>query len=209
MDIFDTINTQATAMRLPLYAVTLSAVARKRTPALLILHWHGFHRAAALRIPGVPIPPRSVAGSALRLQTDWDDVEDWDRQLLDAAWRTGAWDLERTTHRPWWRLNAPLAETLACHRAFGVYSEADDQIMRTDEDEDPSDLLEMAARYGYIRWLFRPRAHGLWARLQEDDATLAPSQSREPPCPVPPAPFDRHRAGRRLYRLGRGTRILL
>lgn len=209
MDIFDTIIAQAGAMRLPLYAVTLSVAARKRTPALLILHWHGFRRAAALRIPGLSIPPRSIAGSALRLQADWDNVEDWDRKLLDAAWRTGAWDLERVMHRPWWRLNAPLVETLACHRAFGIYPDAQHQVMHADEDDEPSDLLDLAARYGYIRWLFRPRSHGLWQRLQEDDATLAPSQSRKPPCPVAPAPFDRHRPGRRLYRLGRGSRIML
>ena len=123
MQILETIQAHVAAMRLPLYAVTLSAVAKSKTPVILILHWHGFHRQSTLQLEGVELPLRSVAGSALQIDTPWQEVEIWDEAMLEAAWRLGAWDLERETHRPWWRLNAPIEETVACHRAFADYRE--------------------------------------------------------------------------------------
>lgn len=208
MDILDTIDAHAAAMRLPLYAVTLTTVARKDTPAVLILHWHGWRRATALQMADVPLPAHTVPGSALRLQVPWDTFEVWDQTALDAAWQLGAWDLERAGHRPWWRLNAPQSETLECYRAFGVYPDIGEAALTADETADTSELLELAAGYGYVRWLFRPRAHGLWRELEDDDGTLEGEDRRTGPCPVRPEPYDRHRPGRRLYRLGRGTRIL-
>ena len=47
MDMFGTISTQIDAMNLPLFAVTLTAVPRRRTPVLLMLHWHAFRSADA------------------------------------------------------------------------------------------------------------------------------------------------------------------
>lgn len=209
MQILQTIQAHVAAMRLPLYAVTLSAVAQPDTPLMLILHWHGFHREAPMRLPGVDIPLRSVAGSALQLDAPWREVEALDDAMLDAAWKLGAWDLERVTHRPWWRLSAPLEETVNCQRAFACYpSEANDRHVVANA-KDQAELVELAAMRGYVRWLFRPRACGIWKEVDEDDITLEADNRRSSPCPVKPAAFDRHRPGKRLYRLGRaGTFIL-
>lgn len=209
MQILQTIQAHVAAMRLPLYAVTLSAVAQPDTPLMLILHWHGFHREAPMRLPGVDIPLRSIAGSALQLDAPWREVEALDDAMLDAAWKLGAWDLERVTHRPWWRLNAPMEETVNCHRAFACYpGEADDRHVVANA-KDQAELVELAALRGYVRWLFRPRACGIWKEVDDDDITLEADNRRSSPCPVKPAAFDRHRPGKRLYRLGRaGTFIL-
>ena len=209
MDILTMIDAHATSMRLPLYAVTLSAIARKATPAVLILHWHGMRRATPLQLPGTALlPAHPVPGSALRLNIPWQSVEDLDLAALDAAWQLGAWDLEREGFRPWWRLNASQGETLDCYRAFGQYPDTGQAAMTLDDSAQTAELLELAGHHGYIRWLFRPRAHGIWQALDEDDLHLNQDDRRDPPCPVRPAPYDRHRPGRRLYRLGQGTHIV-
>ena len=208
MDILGTIQAHAAAMRLPLYAVTLSAVAKADTPLMLILHWHGFRRRTVARLPGVEAPLRSVAGSALQLNERWSQVESLDAAMLRAAWSLGAWDLERANHRPWWRLNAGLNETVSCHRAFASYpDEPSDQVVMV-EAPDQEALLEMAAIKGYVRWLFRPRVAGVWGEADADDATLEPDGSRTSPCPVRPLPYDRHSPGRSLYRLGTGNGLI-
>jgi len=209
MQILETIQAHVAAMRLPLYAVTLSAVAKSKTPVMLILHWHGFRRQSTLQLEGVEIPLRSVAGSALQIDTPWQEVETWDEAMLEAAWRLGAWDLERETHRPWWRLNAPIEETVACHRAFGDYREGEGEQHVMVSSPDQAQLLELAAMRGYIRWLFRPRRHGIWKDIEDDDVTRDVGDERSTPCPVKAAPFDRHRPGRRVYRLGRAGSILI
>lgn len=209
MDILSYIQNQAEAMRLPLYAVTLSAVAKPGTPLLLTLYWHGFFRETTVRIhDSFRVPLRSVPGSALQLDLAWSRAEHLDEAMLEAAWRLGAWDLERVTHRPWWRLNAPLSETLACHRAFAHYPDMQDSPVLVDAP-DQERMLEAAALRGYIRWLFRPRAQGVWAQIPGDDVTLESDLRRTGPCPVPPAAFDRHRPGRHVYRLGTGDGLLI
>ncbi|SRR5690606_29665753 len=207
MQILETIQAHVAAMRLPLYAVTLSAVAKSRTPVMLILHWHGFYRESPLRLEGIDLPVRSVAGSALQIDTQWQEVETWDEAMLDAAWRLGAWNLERETHRPWCRLNAPLEETLACHRAFADYRESPAESHVIVNSPDQAELLELAAMRGYVRWLFRPRRYGIWKEVDDDDITRDTVDARSTPCPVKAAPFDRHRPGRRVYRLGRAGTI--
>lgn len=151
MQILQTIQAHAAAMRLPLYAVTLSAVAKPDTPVILILHWHGFRRESVLKLSDIDLPLRSVAGSALQINTSWQAVEALDEAMLDAAWQLGAWDLERATHRPWWRLNAPLEETINCHRAFASYpGESPERYVMLDAG-DQAELLALAARRGYVR----------------------------------------------------------
>ncbi len=208
MRILETIQSQVDAMGLPLYAVTLSAVAKPDAPPVLILHWHGFRRRTAVQVPGIEIPPRPVPGSAMQIDVRWRQVETLDEAMLEAAWRLGAWDLERCNHRPWWRLNAPVSETMACHRAFGSYPGEPDGRVAIVDAPNLDTLLELASMKGYVRWLFRPRAAGVWGDLDEDDATLRDGRSREDSCPVPPMPYDRHRSGRDVYRLGRGGRLL-
>lgn len=209
MQILETIQAHVAAMRLPLYAVTLSAVAKSRTPVMLILHWHGFHRESPLRLKGVHLPLRSVAGSALQINAPWQEVKTWDEAMLEAAWRLGAWDLERETCRPWWRLNAPIEETLACHRAFADYREGESETHVMVDSPDQAELLELAAMQGYVRWMFRPRRYGIWKEVEDDDITRDVNDARSTPCPVKPAPFDRHRPGRRVYRLGQAGSILV
>ena len=44
MDVLEQIRDQMSAVKLPLYAVTMTAVPCPDTPILLMLHWHGFRR---------------------------------------------------------------------------------------------------------------------------------------------------------------------
>ena len=53
MHILDKITDQVSAIGLPLYAVTLTAVPRYDTPLLLMLHWHGFRRELVVNLPGI------------------------------------------------------------------------------------------------------------------------------------------------------------
>lgn len=210
MNVFETIAAQAAAMKLPIYAVTAATVPRRDAPILLIIHWHGFARETPLRRDELPLPPRSIAGSALQVEVPAGDIESVERALLDAAWQLGAWDLERVVKRPWWRLGAPASEALAGHRAFGDYPDANDGdpgvVM---EAPDRDELMRAAARRGYVRWLFRPRKSGLWQRLQDEDSTLDMSGGRALPCPVLPYPLETGRAGRAVYRLGRVDRLII
>lgn len=211
MDIFETITAHQEAMRLPLYAVTVTAAARVDTPVLLILHWHGFRRETPLRLAGGEQPPaRPVAGSALQIDDHWDSVAALDQAMLDAAWRLGAWDVERETRPPWWRLGAPAGEALACRRAFGEYPDADpgEETVIAEAPDRPA-MMEMAARRGYIRWLFRPRKAGLWAELNDEDSTVDEAGGRQPPCPVAPRPWTGADRSRTVYRLGHADRLIL
>lgn len=205
MDIFETIATHAAALRLPLYAVTTTAIQKYDTPVMVIMHWHGFRKSG--QMPG---ELDSVAGSAVQINQRWHDYADIDRAVLDAGWKLGAWDVERVARPAWWRLNAPVSEALAGHRAFGDYSdlpESDNAVILDAPDQQM--LLELAARRGYLRWLFRPRKGGLWKQLDDDDCTLDADGGRSAPCPVPVQVDGRQLRRRVLYRLGRGRNILI
>ncbi|RTZ47834.1 diguanylate cyclase [Candidimonas sp. SYP-B2681] len=204
MTILETIQAHSTAMRLPLYAVTLSAVPKTDTPLILMLHWHGFARESTLKLQDIDLPKRPVAGSALQIDTDWKSIENLDEAMLEAAWRLGAWDLERVNCRPWWRLSAPLQETVDCHSAFGDYLGAAARYILV-QAPDQAVLLELAASRGYVRWMFRPRSAGIWQQVPADDKTLGQNGERDSSCPVAPIPYDRDRAGRDVYRLGRSS----
>jgi len=204
MEIFDTIATHSTAQQLPLYAVTATAIQKSDTPIVVILHWHGFTRDQERAVR------RSVAGSAVQINTRWNEPADIDRAVLDAGWKLGAWDVERVARPAWGRLNAPVSEVVACRRALGDYSDLPgDEIAVIVDAPDQQELLALAARRGYLRWLFRPRKGGVWSQLDGDDCTLDADGGRSTPCPVVPQPEGR--ALRRLvrYRLGRGRNILI
>ena len=210
MDLFDRLQEQIDTVRLPLFAVTVAAAARVNTPLIAILHWHGFRRATPLVLPGIEIPPRPVPGSAVQLDAPWHSFETVDAMLLDAAWQSGAWEVERVEQRGCNVIGASAAEALACRRAFGDYGEdgaRDAQLL--DDDTDRGELMQLAARSGYLRWLFRPVKGGLWGTLNEPDDTLDADGGRRPPCPVPPAPRRPDGRGRTVYRLGAVHRILL
>ena len=114
MDLFDIVNEQIEAVRLPLYAVTVTAAARVNTPLLAILHWHGFLRETPLALPGIELPRRPVPGSAIQFELPWQALESVDETLLDAAWRLGAWELERVERRGCNTIGASAGEALAC-----------------------------------------------------------------------------------------------
>ena len=212
MDLFDTLHGQIDAMRVPLYAITVTAVARVNTPLVAILHWHGFRRSTPLALPGVELPRRPVPGSAFQIDEPWLTFENVERGLLDAAWRLGAWDLERLEARACNEIGASAGEALACRKAFGDYGErvgATSDADLVDGAPDRDELMHLAAERGYLRWLFRPVKGGVWRALDEPDDTLDADGGRRPPCPVAPLPRRPGQRGRTLYRLGRVRRILL
>lgn len=206
MEILQSIIAQIDTVRLPLYAVTVSAVPRPDTPLLLMLHWHGFRRDEQVA-QAAPLH-RPVPGSALQLNLPWGALEDIDRAMLDAAWQLGAWDMERRASRACDHVGASAREALECRQAFGdnPFAPGDDSHLLA-EAPDRADLMQLAAARGYVRWLFRPVLGGLWRNAAEDD-TLAPDGGRAPPCPVAPQAAD-GRARRTVYRLGRVSRIIL
>ena len=208
MEIFETITAHSRAMKLPLYAVTLTALPVADTPLLLILHWHGFYRSAPIRIPLINVPPRSVPGSAVQFNSRWRSIDTLDFAMLDAGWQLGAWDIERASHRPWWRPGAPDSEVLACRKAFGAYpnDEADGEYLIA-EAPDREEMMDLAARKGYIRWMFRPRKCGVWLDLPAEDLTVGEDGSRAPPCPILPHPYYRDASWRTVYRLGKAARL--
>lgn len=210
MDLFDRLQEQIDTVRLPLFAVTVAAAAQVNTPLIAILHWHAFRRATPLKLPSIEIPSRPVPGSAVQLDGPWHSFEAADAMLLDAAWQLGAWDVERIEQRGCNVIGGSGAEALACRRAFGAYEEdgAPDQPL-LDDDTDRVQLMQVAARRGYVRWLFRPVKGGLWRMLDDPDDTLGADGGRAPPCPVLPRPRARDGRGRTVYRLGALHRLLL
>lgn len=210
MDVFETITAHHKAMGLPMYAVTAAAAARAGAPVLLILHWHGFRRATPLRLADATPPARAVPGSALQIDAPWESPAALDQAMIEAAWQLGAWDVERVVRPAWRRLGAPAAEALACRRAFGDYPDAgpgEETVIAQAPDRDA--MIELAARKGYIRWMFRPRKSGLWAQLDDQDDTLDAAGGRPLPCPVAPQPWNGRDSGRAVYRLGRVARLIV
>lgn len=215
MNILETVADQSDAMRLPLYAVTVTAVASEEAPALLSLHWHGFFRQTPLRLPGLELPARPMPQSMAQFdmpQGALDAFDELERSLLEAAWQLGAWDVERLERPAWWRLGAPATEVSDGRRAFGYYEDDETdggQVMADAPDRE--DLMRLAAHRGYLRWLFRPRKRGIWAEVEDDaDDTLDRTGGRPLPCPVMPQPRHADNSARRtVYRLGRADRILL
>ena len=209
MDVLEPIRDQIDAVKLPLYAITLTAVPRPDTPLLLMLHWHGFRREMLLDAPEASaVALRSVPASALQLNERWRELETIDLAAMEAGWELGAWDVARHHRRACLRPGADDREALACFQAFGSYPESlggADLVVA--EAPDGEELLRLGAAVGYVTWQFRPVCGGIWADVA-DDVTLGPDGTREPPCPVLPEPPD-ERAGSTVYRFGRADRILV
>lgn len=205
MDVFDRIAEQLEALALPLFAVTLTALPRTNTPVLLMLHWHGFRPEVDLAAGPAPAPVsrHPVAGSALQLNPLWDTVERLDEAMLDAAWRLGAWELDREERRGCERPGASRREAVECRQAFGEDPFGTDRPEHmVTEAQDRDELMHMAARVGYVRWQFRPVRGGIWRDLAHDD-TLAEDGGRAPPCPIRARSLVGPRVSRVRYRLGR------
>jgi hypothetical protein len=210
VEVFDRIAEQIEAVSLPLFAVTLTALPRTNTPVLLMLHWHGFRADPdpMARPPPASVPRQPVPGSALQLNPFWDALARLDEAMLEAAWRLGAWELDREERRGCEAPGASDREALECRQAFGDDAFGLDGEHMVTEACDRREMLHMAARVGYVRWQFRPVRGGVWRDTACDD-TLTEDGGRSPPCPVPAKAPVGTQVSRVRYRLGQLERLIL
>lgn len=203
MELLDRIEGQVASTGLPLFAITLAAVPCPDTPVILTLHWHGFVKEklaeieAAETVSYTPIP-----SSALQLNERWQNLVAVDRAAMDAAWELGAWDVQRAERRGCMRPGAESREALECLQAFGAFPfgvNGNNVVVADAPDTD--ELVEVAARRGYLMWLFRPVRGGIWGDYA-DDATLGEDGRRAPPCPLLPIPPTCEGNRKTVYRFG-------
>ena len=206
MELLERIEEQIAASGLPLVGITLAAVPCPDTPLILTLHWHGFIREKlaeleqAQAVSCTPLP-----SSALQLNDRWRDLVAVDRAAMEAAWELGAWDVARAERKGCMRPGAPSTEALECLQAFGAFPFGinGNQVVVADAP-DADELLQLAARRGYLMWLFRPVSGGIWAEVA-DDATLTSRGRRPPPCPLRPIPPRCDGNRKTVYRFGVST----
>jgi hypothetical protein len=210
MEIFRRIAEQIDAVRLPLFAVTLTALPQANTPVLLILHWQGF-RPDPGRKAGAPGPTaRSpVPGSGVQVNDNWNAIARLDQAMLDAAWQLGAWELDREERRACNTAGASAREAMECRQAFGddPFDAATGPLLLVEAPDQPQ-MLHLGARLGYVRWKFRPVRGGVWRDTALDD-TLSADGGRRPPCPVGAQAAVGTRVSQTRYRLGRMSRIIV
>ncbi len=203
MDFAECISDQIAAAGRPLVGVTLAAVPCPDTPLILTLHWHGFveERIAPVE-SATPVRFSSIPSSALQLNIRWADLLSLDLAAMEAGWELGAWDVSRTERRGCVRPGAPEKEAMECRQAFASLpaGERGEQWV-VSEAPDAEDLLDVAARSGYVLWSFRPVHGGIWAEVA-DDATLRADGTRQPPCPHHPVPPGGRKMHRMVYRFG-------
>ena len=211
MHLLDRIETQLISNRLPLVAVSVAAVPYANTPVVLTLHWHGF---VEMRLADVTdanvVAYQPVPSSALQVNDRWDRLDELENDVLDVAWQLGSWDVARMEALPFIRPGASEQESVECLGAFGTPPVLlDGQPPVVAEVPDAEDLIEAAARAGYLQWVFRPVRGGLWAEVTEDE-TLEQGGYRNPSCPVLAAPtrLGETREPRRIvYQFGRSSRL--
>jgi hypothetical protein len=210
MYLLERIEEQMFSTRLPLVAITVAAVPYANTPIVLTLHWHGLSPTRLANVEGAQaIAYRSVPSSALQINARWDDLEYLDMATMETAWELGAWDVARLERVSCLRPGADSYESLECLRAFGNYPyQLDGNPPFLSETPDADNLVDVAARSGYLTWIFRPVRGGLWKAVA-DDQTLEADGRRKPPCPYlsQPPRMGRHR--RTVYRFGRAKQILI
>ena len=211
MHLLDRIETQLISNRLPLMAITVAAVPYANTPVVLTLHWHGFVEAKLAEVTDANVVAyQAVPSSALQINERWDRLDQLENEVLDVAWELGSWDLARTEALPFVRPGATEQESFECMGAFGSLPLAiDGQPPVVAEVPDATELIEAAARSGYLQWLFRPVRGGVWAEVTQD-ATLEEGGYRNPPCPfvAKPTRVDRRLRPRRIvYQFGRLPRL--
>ena len=203
MQFLERIEGQIAATGLPLVGVTLAAVPCPDTPIILTLHWHGFIKEKLADVEGAePVAYTPIPSSALQVNERWDDLIDVEQATLDAAWQMGAWDVARAERPGCLRPGARNNEPLECLQAFGAFPYGvNGQQLVVGDAPDSDELLKVAAKRGYLLWLFRPVSGGIWGDVTED-ATLSPEGRRAGPCPLHPIPP--RCAGKRqtVYRFG-------
>jgi hypothetical protein len=121
---------------------------------------------------------------------------------MEAAWELGAWDVQRAERPGCMRPGAESREALECLQAFAAFPFGlNNKEMVVAEAPDSDELVEIAARRGYLMWLFRPVRGGIWGEYA-DDATLDETGRRTGPCPHSPIPPKCDRSRRTVYRFG-------
>ena len=204
MELLEQIESQLISNRLPLVAVTVAAVPYANTPIVLGLHWHGFVEIKLIDAADAPpLRYESVPSSALQLNERWDDFAQLDHAALEVAWELGAWDIARYEASPWARFGAESQEAIDCMSAFGVYPyQVDGNAPFVADVPDADELLETAAKRGYVKWQFRPVRGGIWAEVS-DDVTLENGGYRNAPCPYLSKSPRIGKARKVVYRFGR------
>jgi hypothetical protein len=170
---------------------------------ILTLHWHGFIREKLAEVEHAEtVSYTPLPSSALQLNHRWRDLVAVDRAAMEAAWELGAWDVARAERKGCMRPGAPSTEALECLQAFGAFPFGinGNQVVVADAP-DADELLQLAARRGYLMWLFRPVSGGIWAEVA-DDATLTSQGRRPPPCPHHPIPPRCDGNRKTVYRFG-------
>ena len=173
MELLDRIEDQVNATRLPLFAITVAAVPCADTPVILTLHWHAFIKQKLADIQTAEtVSYTPVPSSALQLNERWNELVTVDRAAMEAAWKLGAWDVQRAERPGCSRPGAESREAYECLQAFGAFPYGlNNQQMVVADAPDTDELVEVAARRGYLMWLFRPVRGGIWGEYA-DDATL-------------------------------------
>ena len=203
MNLLERISEQMAANNRPLFAVTVAAVPCPDTPVILTLHWHGFIEHKILDVEeAATVQYTPIPSSALQVNQPWNHFEGLDLAAMEAGWELGAWDVARAERPGCARPGASSREALECMQAFGTFPfGVQGQQMVVGEAPDADDLLDLAARRGYLMWMFRPVHGGIWADVA-DDATLRPDGTRTPPCPLDPIPPSGRGSSRTVYRFG-------
>ena len=203
MNLLETITEQISAKPLPLVAITVAAVPCPDTPVILTLHWHGFVEEKIIEIEEAKtVAYTPIPSSALQVNHRWSDLSVLDRAAMEAGWELGAWDVARAERPGCTRPGAQSSEALECLQAFGSFAFGgnDFQAVIT-QAPDVADLIDVAARQGYLMWMFRPVHRGIWAEFA-DDATLGADGTRTPPCPIESMPPVGHGRAKTVYRFG-------
>ena len=190
MDLLETISEHMAAKPLPLVAITVAAVPCPDTPVILTLHWHGFVEEKIIELEEAEtVAYKPIPSSALQVNHRWSDLATLDRAAMEAGWELGAWDVARAERAGCARPGAQSSEALECLQAFGSfpYGLHDFQVVVA-QAPDAADLLNLAARRGYLMWMFRPVYRGIWAEFA-DDSTLSADGTRTPLCPIESCPI--------------------
>jgi len=203
MQLLERIEDQIAATKLPLVSITLAAVPCPDTPIILTLHWHGFIKQKLAEVEGAQtVAYTPVPSSALQVNERWNDLAKVDQATLDAAWQLGAWDVQRAEQPGCMRPGARDNEPLECLQAFGAYPYGvNGQQLVVSDAPDSDELINLAARRGYLLWMFRPVSGGIWGEVAED-ATLSPEGRRAGPCPLHPIPPACAGKRKTVYRFG-------
>jgi hypothetical protein len=203
MNLLESISDRMAAANRPLFAITVAAVPCPDTPVILTLHWHGFIEQKIIEVEEAEtVSYTPIPSSALQVNERWDDLTTLDRAAMEAGWELGAWDVARAERVGCIRPGAESREALECLQAFGAFPFGVNghQVVVSDAP-DTEDLLNLAARRGYLMWMFRPVHGGIWAEVA-DDATLRPDGTRTPPCPIAPVPPASGGSRKTVYRFG-------